>query len=825
VKIKLEDFQNDASGKLIKFMRLALAQKAQGMASAVVLSAPTGSGKTVIATNVIEKTFFGDEDLAPDPNAVFLWITDQPELNLQTQAKMLTNSTKLGQDRLKVIEPTFCEEKLLPGHVYFINTQKLAEGNLLVRGGDMQEITFWQTVANTIADETIHFYAVIDEAHRGMVQDADRLLATTIVQKFIKGTAECPPVPIVVGISATAERFNRLTGATGRMILPVTVSPDEVRASGLIKDRIIALCTNDDGPADITMLREATRAWRKYGEGWAAYSYGSEEEMVRPIMLVQVEDGNEKVISGTNLERVVQAIRDEAGIDLPDEAFAHAFDRDEEIPLGATGALRHLQPSAIDADPDVQVVLFKTSLNVGWDCPRAETMMSFRRATDPTNIAQLVGRMVRTPLARRVKENDHLNSVALYLPYYKKENVAAIVTYLTESGEAAAGSSIETSEPVSLSRAPGTEEIFAALGNITNHTMPRTRKITQVRRLVRLARQLGIDEIEVDAEDREKAALVAILAAERERLKDDEKFKSLIEQRGQLVMRQVEWQVYSPDVDDQPNVTIAVSRENAEDVFHAAGRKLGEGLNVAYFRSRTTTDKIPAVTAKLEVTALAWQPDVITKLEEFARRRVGELFASHAAAIKAVAEASEVEYDNLRGLSDLPEPTPFSPQTVIDVTPQPTSYDHHIYADANGKAPLHLGTWEKAALEAEEKSTGYLGFLRNFDRKPWSLLIPYERNGEPKPMYPDLLIFREGTGEQVLIDMIDPHHIGLEDAVDKAHGLAKYARQYGGEYGRIEIVIEDGSHVLRYLNLQDETIRQQVFTTKTTEHLRALFGA
>ena len=38
-------------------------------------------------------------------------------------------------------------------------------------------------------------------------------------------------------------------------------------------------------------------------------------------------------------------------------------------------------------------------------CPRAETMMSFRRAEDYTYIAQLLGRVIRTPLARRVATN------------------------------------------------------------------------------------------------------------------------------------------------------------------------------------------------------------------------------------------------------------------------------------------------------------------------------------------------------------------------------------------------------------------------------------
>jgi type III restriction enzyme len=44
--------------------------------------------------------------------------------------------------------------------------------------------------------------------------------------------------------------------------------------------------------------------------------------------------------------------------------------------------------------------------------------MSFRRALDYTRIAQLVGRLVRTPLARCILANDFHNSVALYLPHY-----------------------------------------------------------------------------------------------------------------------------------------------------------------------------------------------------------------------------------------------------------------------------------------------------------------------------------------------------------------------------------------------------------------------
>ena len=59
-------------------------------------------------------------------------------------------------------------------------------------------------------------------------------------------------------------------------------------------------------------------------------------------------------------------------------------------------------------------------------------MMSFRNAVDDTLIAQLVGRMVRTPLARSVSASEFLNSVCLYLPYYDEEALDSVIENLTD---------------------------------------------------------------------------------------------------------------------------------------------------------------------------------------------------------------------------------------------------------------------------------------------------------------------------------------------------------------------------------------------------------
>ncbi len=64
-------------------------------------------------------------------------------------------------------------------------------------------------------------------------------------------------------------------------------------------------------------------------------------------------------------------------------------------------------------------------------------MMSFKHANDATYIAQLLGRMVRTPMQMHIQVDDVLNDVHLYLPYFNEETVKDVVEALqsTEGGD------------------------------------------------------------------------------------------------------------------------------------------------------------------------------------------------------------------------------------------------------------------------------------------------------------------------------------------------------------------------------------------------------
>ena len=213
-----------------------------------------------MATATIEKLMEGDGEYAADPDATFLWLSDQPEINEQTRRKMIETSN-LSTSQLIVVDASFDQESFSPGKVYFLNTQKLGKEKQLVRRSDDRTFTIWEAISNTLKYRPESFFVFIDEAHRGMaVNQRDRNEAASIVQKFIVGKErELSPVPIIIGISATPDRFDKLIQGNLRVRRPVIVPSEVVRASGLLKDAIRLFYPTRNQPTDITMLRAVCR--------------------------------------------------------------------------------------------------------------------------------------------------------------------------------------------------------------------------------------------------------------------------------------------------------------------------------------------------------------------------------------------------------------------------------------------------------------------------------------------------------------------------------------------------------------------------------------
>lgn len=406
----------------------------------VSFTAPTGAGKTIIMSAMIESILFGDEQYMEQPDAIIVWLSDSPQLNEQSKMKIDSKADKIRLSQcVTVAEDSFDKENFEDGHIYFLNTQKLSVTSKLTKNGDGRTYTIWQTIANTVREKSDRLYFIIDEAHRGM-QGREASKATTIMQKFIKGSDEdgIPPMPVVIGMSATTQRFNTLVEGTSSTIHKSIVTADEVRASGLLKDRII-ITYPEEGTVnnDMAILQAAADDWKEKWEHWTQYCFEQHYAYVNPILIIQVLNGTGDALTDTNLDDCIAKIEERTGFKLESGQVVHTFGGTTAT-LTANGLdVCYEEPSNIAEDRNIRVVFFKENLSTGWDCPRAETMMSFKHANDATYIAQLLGRMVRTPMQMHIQVDDVLNDVHLYLPYFNENTVKDVVEALqsTEGGD------------------------------------------------------------------------------------------------------------------------------------------------------------------------------------------------------------------------------------------------------------------------------------------------------------------------------------------------------------------------------------------------------
>jgi type III restriction enzyme len=822
MRIEPKDFQEKTVLRLTEEIESARREIDRGRPQAVVLSSPTGSGKTVVVTLLMERLWAGHESIAADPNAIFLWISDSPELNIQSKEKIEAASDIFPRSRLVIIDTDFDAERLAPGHIYFLNTQKLGVSSLLTKSGDSRTWTIWQTIENTTKASPTHFNVIVDEAHRGMGYSVKAENTTrTLIQRFIKGSEEVAlsPVPLVIGMSATPERFHRVLEGAQRITRPVEVSPEDVRESGLIKDRIILDIAEEDQPADWTLLRDAAERTIKYAKEWKRYcKVQGIEPPVEPVLVVQVEDGSETTLTRTDLSKAVDVIEKVYGRFGPGE-LAHCFQQEEDITAGGY-VIRKIDPSKIQSDAAVRVVFFKMALTTGWDCPRAEVMMSFRRAADHTLIAQLVGRMVRTPLARRIEEDEFLGSVALFLPHYDEDGLKAIVAKLEDPDT---GSPVKVERSANLviySRAKDKADLFDSLVKLPTYVLDNTRRQSNTRRLLSLARKLTMDGIDPHAWGEAKTLAVETLKAASTRLRQNPEFAAKVS--GKATINVKEFKVEFGEIrelKESRTIQVVITPENIDDLFASCETILGEGIKDEYWRRVHDHDEPNQ--AKLELFCVLQDPASVRSVQEQCGSRIDNLFQQYRDSIEELPSSRREQYARIGRQGADPRPETIHAPEIIELCKEVPLWDGHVFVDSAKKFGWKANTWEDLVLREEMKGKNFTGWLRNIPKKQWALCIPYGQ-GQAKPVYPDLLVFRR-EGKRILVDIFDPHDDSRADAAEKAVGIADFARKHGAAFGRIEIIRVVKGKIER-LRLHQESVREKVLKVTDLKHLAELYS-
>lgn len=332
----------------------------------MVLSAPTGSGKTVLACKFI------DDYLDENPNTVFLWLCPGAG-SLQKQSQESFEEFISGVQSGDVY--SFIGESDPRGKVYFINWDKINRAsNTVLQEGEHKHLM--ERVADCHRNG-IDIFMLIDEEHK--YQDTANYFVNEMTPKH------------VLRISATPATQNSYTEV---------INDEEVIAAGLIASSISinegvskAIEEHNNLDDDLLLIDLADKKRKEIIEEYNKLGLNH----IRPLVLIQFPNGQDEWI-----ERVKDALA-KLGYTKESGLVASWFSGDHPDNVEEIKKL----------NGQYAFLLFKQAIATGWDCPRAKILVKLREGgTEAFNI-QTIGRIRRMP-ERKHYDNEIIDRCYVY---------------------------------------------------------------------------------------------------------------------------------------------------------------------------------------------------------------------------------------------------------------------------------------------------------------------------------------------------------------------------------------------------------------------------
>ncbi len=389
--LKQVNYQDRAVDELVeKVIRLL---NASGQRKRLVFKAPTGSGKTVMASGILARLA---QELPERTDSLvnrvaFIWIAPN-KLHEQSYFKMKNYFTES-----RLLKPVVYDELdqsidgyIRPGEILFVNWESINKDNALMIRETERSASLYDITDRTQLDNRIPIVVIVDEEHMFSGKNA---------KKSEKVLARINP-KLEIRISATPI-------SQGDEM--VTVYREDVVKEEMIKESIVlnpALNPGDDSLTE-TLIREALAKRNEI-----AQAYNSLNININPLLLIQLpNDTNEaNTAEDTRIkDEVVKYLSAKEGITVQNGRLAVWLSKEKENLQGIE-----------DLDNLTEVLLFKQAIALGWDCPRAAVLLIFRKMESFTFTMQTLGRILRMP-EQKFYTNPLLNKGYVYTDLSRKQ--------------------------------------------------------------------------------------------------------------------------------------------------------------------------------------------------------------------------------------------------------------------------------------------------------------------------------------------------------------------------------------------------------------------
>ncbi len=399
-------FQQKAVRKLVDETIELLRQT--GDRKTIIFKAPTGAGKTVMASQMLadlteELQSRGD---SPYQQVAFIWIAPN-KLHQQSYFKMKNYFTETH-----LLKPVMYDDldqsdgTIKPGEILFVNWESInKEKNVMVRDSE-QNASLYEITRRTQEEHGLPIIVVIDEEHLFWSKSADK--SAKVLQRIN------PKVEI--RISATPK-------TNSDHIVPI--SREEVIREEMIKKQVvlnpdITKGYNDEHELNIHLIECALKKLQQLAE-----AYKQEGTNINPLLLIQLPNDTSESMTSEDA-----AIADQVKTYL--RAIKDITTENKKLAIWLSGEKENLE-GLEEADNMTEVLLFKQAIALGWDCPRAAVLLIFRKMQSNEFTIQTVGRILRMP-EQKFYKNDLLNVGYVYTDISKDkiQIVAEDMDYLNK---------------------------------------------------------------------------------------------------------------------------------------------------------------------------------------------------------------------------------------------------------------------------------------------------------------------------------------------------------------------------------------------------------
>jgi len=334
--------------------------------STIVFKAPTGSGKTYMISQALTKIAKQSKDAYS-----FIWISVNSlhEQSRQNLSRYLEDERLLDCISIDEIQNKIIEQN----EIVFFNWDSLIKDNNVFRMENENDWNLESVVANT-KEEGREIILIIDESHRTAKAEKAKDVIKEINPKL---TLEMTATPLP---------------SEGTLI---EIPLGRVVAEGMIK-REVQINPNSYHIKENKELLGVALKKRKQLKA----AYESIGVNINPLLLVQIP--NRQASSATASEDYIVGLLAEHDITESNGRLIIRLSGDN---------IKELDERVKPNDSNVDVLIFKEAIALGWDCPRAAILFLQREWKQDRYVfnIQTLGRIMRMPEQKHYEDKPELN--------------------------------------------------------------------------------------------------------------------------------------------------------------------------------------------------------------------------------------------------------------------------------------------------------------------------------------------------------------------------------------------------------------------------------